>query len=636
MAKKYGCTARIWRYFTHLQDEGYRFWYYKIIIAAAAAAATAAAAAYSNMAMPKGFFDAPAKGAGSGGSSKKKAKAARAAEKKANTGVSDVFAVPGVSAKKAYQTNTKKYDLNYSRFDSIGAREAKRDERAEKLNQLPPALRERLGDQGAEMALEMAAKMEKNPELMPTQEELKKQLEEADILPGGNKSSKKKAVSYKTSGNAAAATAEADAGSVASGIDGARSQLEAQMKGMEEEQQRLMEQQEQLSSLAESGDGEAFAKFLLSQGLSETQVMNMMEKPGDPAGLELLKQTLDISMGVDSSNGPTKDGAMPDSLAQQLDAVEALSAKIEALGEEEAEGAGLEEDDGIEEFATDGAAQLEKSSRKRKNGRKKKAPARKAGCTAEERKMQEEIKAMQNTVEETRKAAEANAKTVAGAKAELAKAQAEYAAADAQAKSQGMAVDEAAASAVEEDAKTKKEEAAAAAASAAAYEVEMASRKKKFAATQALVRREGAFVPAAVFAGARAGHVFKSGSEGLGYYPCPLAPGTAAGAPEEEEEEEEPPPAGGHLTVPVSKLESIRPAGGGAEVLRWTVDLPLLSSIKEVELDLTNLAVRLCSSRYAELELELPLEVDPDGAKAKFMKKTKQLRVEMPVANVAG
>ena len=239
------------------------------------------------MAMQKGFLAA---GSG-GGSTKKKAKAARQEAKRAgNTGpapVADVFAVPGVSASKARQTNAKKYDLNYSRFDSIGAREAKRDQRDAALKTLPPGLRERLGDQGAEMALEMAEKMKKNPELMPTPEELKAQLEASEFgnpaaaaaATAGKKRQAAAAPKYKTSGNSAAPSSAASGG-----IDGAREQLEAQMREMEEEQSRLEQQQQELAGLAESGDPEAFARFLMSQGLTESQVTTMMERPGDPAG----------------------------------------------------------------------------------------------------------------------------------------------------------------------------------------------------------------------------------------------------------------------------------------------------------------------------------------------------------------
>ena len=99
--------------------------------------------------------------------------------------------MPGVSAAKAFQTNANKYDLNYSRFDKIGSREAKRDERDKALSKLPPALRERLGDSGAEMALQMAEKMKKNPELMPSPEELKAQLDAADWSPEATAALKK-------------------------------------------------------------------------------------------------------------------------------------------------------------------------------------------------------------------------------------------------------------------------------------------------------------------------------------------------------------------------------------------------------------------------------------------------------------
>ena len=67
------------------------------------------------------------------------------------------------------------------------------------------------------------------------------------------------------------------------------------------------------------------------------------------------------------------------------------------------------------------------------------------------------------------------------------------------------------------------------------------------------------------------------------------------------------------------------------KVLRLTVDLPNISSVKEVNLDVSSRHVELTSELYAPLHVDLGKEVDPAGAKAKFVKKTKQLRVDLPV-----
>ena len=67
------------------------------------------------------------------------------------------------------------------------------------------------------------------------------------------------------------------------------------------------------------------------------------------------------------------------------------------------------------------------------------------------------------------------------------------------------------------------------------------------------------------------------------------------------------------------------------EILRLTVDLPKISSVKEVNLDLSSRYIVVTSDLYAPLHVDLEKEVNPLGAKAKFVKKTKQLRVDLPV-----
>ena len=67
------------------------------------------------------------------------------------------------------------------------------------------------------------------------------------------------------------------------------------------------------------------------------------------------------------------------------------------------------------------------------------------------------------------------------------------------------------------------------------------------------------------------------------------------------------------------------------KMLRLTVDLPKISSVKEVNLDVSSRHIEVTSELYAPLQVDLEKEVDPSGAKAKFVKKTKQLRVDLPV-----
>lgn len=488
------------------------------------------------------------------------------------------------------------------------------------------------------MALSMAEKMKKNPELMPTPEELQAQLEATGIgQPGAATkpaTGSKKPSGYKTSGNAASTLPSATTAS--GGIENARHQLQAQMREMEEEQARLEAQQQQLADLASSGDAESFARFLLSQGLTESQVTNMMERPGDPAGLELLKQTLDISMGIN----PTADGA--EHLKGQLDKVDEMAEKIaqlEAMDAAQVVEDEIEED--VEEFSTDGATALRRAQAKKKVTKKAGQRQATASMTAAERKMQKDIAEMQTQMAQAKKAAEESAGNVAKAKAELEKAKSEYEEVNEKVAEAGNQVDEAAAAAAAEDAERKKKESA----DAAAYDAAIAKRKEEYAAASGpagalkpSVRPSGAstaaFIPADTFEGVRQGHVFKNGSAGVGYYPCPIEQAKSRAITQPEEDPQPPSPTH-HRQAPAYKLEQIRLASGdGTVVLRWTVELPLLTGIKDVDLDLTEKAVRLGSSQYADLELELPGDVNPDTAKAKWMKKTKQLRVDMPLINV--
>lgn len=67
------------------------------------------------------------------------------------------------------------------------------------------------------------------------------------------------------------------------------------------------------------------------------------------------------------------------------------------------------------------------------------------------------------------------------------------------------------------------------------------------------------------------------------------------------------------------------------QMLRLTIDLPKVSSVQEVSLDVSSRHVEVTSALYAPLQVDLESEVDPARAKAKFVKKTKQLRVDLPI-----
>ena len=65
-------------------------------------------------------------------------------------------------------------------------------------------------------------------------------------------------------------------------------------------------------------------------------------------------------------------------------------------------------------------------------------------------------------------------------------------------------------------------------------------------------------------------------------------------------------------------------------MLKLEVKLALVKSFQEVELELTEREVRLSCPHYALLTIPLAHAVDPDAATAKFSKKSRKLRVELP------
>ena len=79
----------------------------------------------------------------------------------------------------------------------------------------------------------------------------------------------------------------------------------------------------------------------------------------------------------------------------------------------------------------------------------------------------------------------------------------------------------------------------------------------------------------------------------------------------------------------VTKIDPDGPDDAGW--LRLTVELPAIGSVKEVDLDVSSRHIEVTSAPYAPLKVDLDKEVDPEGAKAKFVKKTRQLRVDLPI-----
>ena len=69
-----------------------------------------------------------------------------------------------------------------------------------------------------------------------------------------------------------------------------------------------------------------------------------------------------------------------------------------------------------------------------------------------------------------------------------------------------------------------------------------------------------------------------------------------------------------------------------AETLRLVVQLPAVASMKELEVDLASRAVTV-SGAAGSLTVDLPVAVDAESERlrAKFSKKSRSLRIDMPV-----
>jgi Asp-tRNA(Asn)/Glu-tRNA(Gln) amidotransferase C subunit len=276
------------------------------------------------MAMSKGFLAAgPQLTSSSGGSAKKKK--AKAEKKKPEPSLNDIYAVPGAGA--AREKAMKKRDvLDYSRFDSIGSREAKRDARESALKQIPPGLRSRLGAAGEDMVLDMAEKMKANPELRPSPEDMVAQLkqekerEETARAGGGGQQPRAKA---RGSVPVARPTAVAPDAELSTKIDSARSSFEEQMEQMKEESERLAKQQERLEKMTgDSGPGELLS-FLQEQGVSEEDMQVMMSDPNK--GMALLQQVMSKGLGLD------KEDAMAAKTMEQMETVDQVTSQLKEL-----------------------------------------------------------------------------------------------------------------------------------------------------------------------------------------------------------------------------------------------------------------------------------------------------------------
>lgn len=234
----------------------------------------------------------------SGGSAKKKKKKDKSEKAKSKPSINDIYAVPGAGEARA-KAMKKRDVLDYSRFDSIGAREAKRDEREAQLKQIPPGLRGRLGAAGEDMVLEMAEKMKDNPELRPSPEEIVTQLKQdkvqEDTRRGANTAQRPKG---KGSVPVARPTAVGADASLSTKIESARSSFEGQMEQMQAESERLAKQQERLERMTGEGGAEELLSFLQEQGLSEEDMQVMMTDPSK--GMALLQEAMSKGLGLDN------------------------------------------------------------------------------------------------------------------------------------------------------------------------------------------------------------------------------------------------------------------------------------------------------------------------------------------------
>jgi len=485
------------------------------------------------MAINKGFLAGA--GAPTGGGSAKKKKQREKAAARAAPNINDIYAVPGAGEARA-KAMKKRDALDYSRFDSIGAREAKRDAREQQLKQIPPALRGRLGAAGEDMVLEMAEKMKDNPELRPSPEEVVKQLKKekgwADGLPGGAAQQRPKA---KGSVPVARPTAVSADSSLTNKIESARSSFEDQMEHMKLESERLAQQQARLEKMTGDSGPQELLAFLQEQGISEEEMQVMMTDPSK--GMALLQQAMSKGLGLD------KDDGLATKAMEQMETVDQVTSQLKEL-----------------------ATADQQDAAKAAKARTKKLLRAKAKPGSEAARIQQQIADAEHEMEQARLNAE--------------RAAAEHAKMAAQA------------STVKDELKKLEKEKERAAAHVDAQAEALKQQGDQGAAEELLAVKHDAERAAAAATDAE----------------------TPQGQP-----------------LPTHTVTEVGTPADGITALKLEVKLPLVSSFKEVELELTESEVRLACKAYAPLSVALKHPVDPDAATAKFSKKSHKLRVELPV-----
>ena len=504
------------------------------------------------MAMQKGFLAAgagPQLTSSSGGSSKKK----KSKEPKKSPNLNDIYAVPGAGA--AREKAMKKRDvLDYSRFDSIGAREAKKDQREEALKQIPPGLRGRLGKQGEDMVLDMAEKMKTNPELRPSPEEVVQQLQqEKDRTEkeryGGNAKAKSKSVPVAMP---RAVTPDDPSAPLSAKIDSARGDFEQQMEQMRLESERLEQQQARLKKMAGDGGPEELLTFLAEQGCSEEDMQVMMSDP--VKGMAMLQQAMQKGLGLDTDGAQMAETAM-----KQMETVDDVTAQLKALASADTK-ADVTDIVDIETPAFSGSGGRKPAkARKAKRGGAKPKPGSQAA------EIQRQIEEAERQMQQAQLNADNAAAEHKAMEATAAKVKAELAAVEAEKERAGAEID----------------------------------------AQTANLRERGDNAGAEEILGAKADAEQAAAA---------AASGSASSRP-----------------VARHSVTEVGSPATGVTSLKLEVKLPLVASFTEVELELTETEVRLSCDAYAPLTIELKYPVDPDGAAAKFSKKSHKLRVELPI-----
>jgi len=484
--------------------------------------------------MAKGFLGAEPKLTSSGGGSAKKKKKER---KKAGSGLNDIYAVPGAGA--AREKAMKKRDvLDYSRFESIGAKEAKKDAREEQLKQIPAGLRGRLGAAGEDMVLDMAAKMRDNPEMRPSPEEVVGQLQrekQREEQARGAPAARHRSVPVA---RPAAVGADSGAeGPLSAKIDSARSSFEEQMEQMQVESARLEQQQARLEKMA-SGGPEELLSFLAEQGLSEEEMQVMLSDPSK--GMGLLQAAMTKGLGLD------KEDAMAATVAQDMARVDDVTAQLQELA--------------AADTPSDHAEVMAQASQAQDKAREAMAAPARPGS---------DVAAIQQQIAEAQR------------QMEQAKANADVAAAE-----RDRVVQQASKARTELSAVEKEKERAAA----------------EIDAQTARLQEEGNAEQAEELLAAKA----------------------------QAEAAAEPAETRAPKSVPEHSVTEFGSPAIGISALKLEVKLALVKSFQEVELELTEREVRLSCPHYALLTIPLAHAVDPDAATAKFSKKSRKLRVELP------